>query len=164
MNDRDKLEAAFTELRGKGFEAHARFWCCQSCGCAALEEDVPKYIFWHDQDDVRAFGLSEYGYRRTPQITMQEVLDEETRRYELEDVEEEEEEDLWKSYNFLQDTLHLSWGTNSSPIKRESGKKLALRLVATATEAVEVLRRHGLDAHWSGDITKRIEVRVHEVV
>jgi len=60
MNDRDKLKAAFAELRKLGWFARMDFWCCQTCGNAAAHEalekkgisdDDAKVVFWHNQDD-----------------------------------------------------------------------------------------------------------------
>ena len=47
--DRKRIEAAFRQLRKQGFEAHARFWCCQSCGYAAIT-NVKHHVFYHRQD------------------------------------------------------------------------------------------------------------------
>lgn len=66
----NKLQKAFALLRERGYAAYpdpkatdpeARrikkgFWCCQSCGCAALPEGTTNYVFYHQQD---AEGLKE---------------------------------------------------------------------------------------------------------
>ena len=50
MNDRNKIAGAFRELRKMGWFARMDFWCCQSCGCAALPDKCTKYVFFHNQD------------------------------------------------------------------------------------------------------------------
>lgn len=79
-SDRARLKDAFTELRGRGWVAHANFMCCQNCGCAAIydeaakelgrpmtpEEDAAlKYAFWHDQDDDSFRPWPHEGGRKT---------------------------------------------------------------------------------------------------
>jgi len=45
------LTPAFKALRKEGFFARQNFWCCQSCGCAAVPEDKSEaYVFYHAQD------------------------------------------------------------------------------------------------------------------
>ena len=53
------LTPAFAALRKAGFFARQNFWCCQSCGCAAVPEDRSEaYVFYHNQDkqDLVATG------------------------------------------------------------------------------------------------------------
>lgn len=46
-----RLAPAFKALRKEGFFARQNFWCCQSCGCAAVPEDKAEaYVFYHAQD------------------------------------------------------------------------------------------------------------------
>ena len=54
--DRVKVRTAFKALRKKGYFARMNFWCCQSCGWAAIEEDkADKAVFYHNQDHVDAW-------------------------------------------------------------------------------------------------------------
>lgn len=47
----DKINVAFRTLRKRGYFARQNFWCCQTCGCAAVPEDHAKsYVFYHNQD------------------------------------------------------------------------------------------------------------------
>ena len=51
MNDRAKIRKAFDELRKLGWFARQGFWCCQTCGCAAVPESYNnKFVFYHKQD------------------------------------------------------------------------------------------------------------------
>lgn len=52
---RESIKAAFRRLRKLGYEAHMDWWCCQTCGCAALKAGTVNYVFYHDQD-AAAFG------------------------------------------------------------------------------------------------------------
>ena len=58
---RDKLRAAFKELRRIGYLARMNFTCCGSCGGYELAEVLKQkpakngYVFWHRQADD-AFG------------------------------------------------------------------------------------------------------------
>ena len=48
---KQNLSKAFRELRKLGYVAKQNFWCCQSCGWAALSEDeAKKAVFYHAQD------------------------------------------------------------------------------------------------------------------
>jgi len=56
-NDRDKIAGAFRELRKSGWFARMNFWCCQSCGCAAVPKSCKdKFVFYHKQD-AESFGI-----------------------------------------------------------------------------------------------------------
>lgn len=113
MTDRERLEKAFAELSKAGFQAHTRFWCCMSCGLAALPDDTTQWVFWHEQDDIHAYGHNNewMNYREHPHRDIDgEII--------------EEPDDIWKQYNTLLDPLHLRWGGD--------GKKI-----------IEVLNRHG---------------------
>lgn len=51
MTDSEKITKAFKELRKKGWFARKSFWCCQSCGCAAVPNEYNnKFVFYHKQD------------------------------------------------------------------------------------------------------------------
>jgi hypothetical protein len=51
MNDKTKISNAFKNLRKNGWFARMSFWCCQSCGCAAVPEGFNnKFVFYHKQD------------------------------------------------------------------------------------------------------------------
>lgn len=50
MSVRNKVRAAFTELRKEGFFARMNFSCCQNCGWSAVPADIPNVIFYHAQD------------------------------------------------------------------------------------------------------------------
>lgn len=66
MNDRDRLDVAFAELREFGF-ATAVGGCCQTCVLAELKRDGPVgcWCFYHDQDaeNFDADGNIEQGQR-----------------------------------------------------------------------------------------------------
>lgn len=45
------LGFAFAELRQAGYFARMDFWCCQSCGWAAVpKHEAHKVVFFHNQD------------------------------------------------------------------------------------------------------------------
>lgn len=49
--DKEKIRNAFKDLRKQGYFARMNFWCCQSCGCAAVPEKYKdKFVFYHNQD------------------------------------------------------------------------------------------------------------------
>ena len=51
INDRKRISNAFKELRKRGWFARSNFWCCQSCGCAAVPNSFKnKFVFYHKQD------------------------------------------------------------------------------------------------------------------
>jgi hypothetical protein len=59
INDRDRLALAFADLFELGYFAPVDFsetQCCQSCAWYAVPDGVEKVVFWHQQDDERAFG------------------------------------------------------------------------------------------------------------
>ncbi len=113
MNDRERLEAAFAELRNQGVEAHTRWQCCMSCGLAALPEGTTQWVFWHEQDDEHAFAPDgSYPYD--------------------EEASEEENEEQWKLYNTLLRPLHLRWGGVGSLIVEVLGRH-GFRLVGNHT-------------------------------
>lgn len=50
--DKTKLTKAFKELRKQGYFARQNFWCCQTCGWAAMtDEESDKAVFYHAQDN-----------------------------------------------------------------------------------------------------------------
>jgi hypothetical protein len=54
MNTKEKVNQAFKLLRKAGYIAKQDFWCCQSCGWAAIHKDYPdaeKIVFYHNQDN-----------------------------------------------------------------------------------------------------------------
>lgn len=53
MHDREKLEDLFKEAEKRGIEAHANFTCCNTCAVAEMKGD--QYLYWHAQEDERAF-------------------------------------------------------------------------------------------------------------
>ena len=70
--DRARLKDAFAELRNRGWVAHMNYYCCQTCGCAAIHDEAEaglgrpmspeeqaslRYAFWHNQDD-EAFQIT----------------------------------------------------------------------------------------------------------
>lgn len=58
MKDLEKIENVCTNLENenKGFGARLDFWCCQTCGHAAMDNNGTKqYIFAHEQSMDSAF-------------------------------------------------------------------------------------------------------------
>jgi hypothetical protein len=52
MNTNPALNKAFKLLRKLGYFARQNFWCCQSCGWAAVPEGKEnKAVFYHHQDN-----------------------------------------------------------------------------------------------------------------
>lgn len=58
--DCDRLSEAFAELNRASIIARQNFWCCQTCGIAAVEDELKKvrgakgYVFFHEQDTESA--------------------------------------------------------------------------------------------------------------
>lgn len=50
---RVKLDAGFWRLHEQGYFAKQSFWCCQTCGVAAVPDEVTDYVFYHQQDAER---------------------------------------------------------------------------------------------------------------
>lgn len=49
-----ELNTAFRTLRKNGYFARQNFWCCSSCGCAAVPETHSEtFAFYHRQDGQR---------------------------------------------------------------------------------------------------------------
>ena len=60
MTDKQRIEKVLMELENDipDFSARFNFWCCQSCGHAAMENNGRKnYIFCHEQSVESAFGV-----------------------------------------------------------------------------------------------------------
>jgi hypothetical protein len=53
MKKVNRLTKAFSILRKKGWFAKQNFWCCQSCGFAAIPEGTTNCVFYHNQDKTR---------------------------------------------------------------------------------------------------------------
>jgi hypothetical protein len=48
---KEAIDRAFAKLNEQGVTCRANFWCCQTCGCAGMEEAGAKaYCFYHEQD------------------------------------------------------------------------------------------------------------------
>lgn len=62
--DCDRLDAAFAELESSGIVARQNFWCCGTCGLAAIDDELKEaesrgtevrgYTFYHEQDTEAA--------------------------------------------------------------------------------------------------------------
>lgn len=50
MSTKEKITAAFRNLRKDKYFARQKWMCCQTCGCAALPEGCENYVFYHAQD------------------------------------------------------------------------------------------------------------------
>jgi len=51
-----RLYEAMKELEDEGvFAPQSAFWCCMSCGNAAVPKDKEECLFFHDQDAESAF-------------------------------------------------------------------------------------------------------------
>jgi hypothetical protein len=51
---KSNLTKAFAALRKAGYFAKQNFWCCQTCGWAAVpDEQAEKAVFYHNQDNDR---------------------------------------------------------------------------------------------------------------
>ena len=51
VNDKVRIRRAFIGLRKMGWFARQNFYCCMTCGCAAVPESYKnKYVFYHRQD------------------------------------------------------------------------------------------------------------------
>jgi hypothetical protein len=56
-----RINLVFQKMTDNGIFARADFWCCQSCGCAAVPESGYRgYAFYHEQDKDGA--IDEYDY------------------------------------------------------------------------------------------------------
>ena len=66
VSDMEKIENVCRDLENenKGFGARVNFWCCQSCGHVAMNNNGTKqYMFAHEQSVGMAFGeISEMHY------------------------------------------------------------------------------------------------------
>lgn len=53
MDTKDRVNWAFRKLRQAGYFAKQNFWCCQSCGWAAVpDEKADRVVFYHHQDNA----------------------------------------------------------------------------------------------------------------
>lgn len=50
MTMHEKLNAAFRDLRKRGYFARKNWQCCMGCGYAAIPETYTKAVFYHAQD------------------------------------------------------------------------------------------------------------------
>ena len=72
--DKNKLNAAFKDMRTAGLFARQSWKCCQNCGCAAIPpDDKIGYCFYHAQDnadrkDGNDFFLA-FGINNTPDMS-----------------------------------------------------------------------------------------------
>lgn len=126
MSDRQRLQKALDDLEARGYETHARFWCCMSCGLAALREETTRYVFWHEQDDASAFGEAgePFGYRNHATWG------------------KEEPEDIWKNYNTLFHPLNLRWGGDASEIQAAFRKQgFTTEWEGSPNKTIEILPR-----------------------
>ena len=55
MTTKSKIKSAFSKLRREGWFCRMNFWCCQSCGWAAVPKGKENVLFYHAQD-AEAFG------------------------------------------------------------------------------------------------------------
>lgn len=49
IDSKEKLNAAFEELKKIGYFAEQDFWCCNTCALADIPNDVNKFVFYHKQ-------------------------------------------------------------------------------------------------------------------
>jgi hypothetical protein len=64
VTDCERLDDAFLELESIGIVARQHFWCCQTCGLSAMDDEIAEsaatgqqvrgYTFYHEQDTERA--------------------------------------------------------------------------------------------------------------
>jgi hypothetical protein len=66
VTDNDLLERAFAQLRRTGIVAEENFTCCQPCGMAEIDDQIPEgsvmdgYAFFHRQDTESALTYGEF--------------------------------------------------------------------------------------------------------
>lgn len=140
LTDRDRLAAAFDELRQTGWIAPIDWAWEQCCGtCAFHDADnldpTAPVIFWHVQKDDAAFFNDPYGADTFPEeIDDDQDITPERHAAEL----------AWRlAHATLVRDLWLHWrGTH-----------------AQAAFAIRNLRSHGLDATWDGDPGDCIRIR-----
>jgi len=65
------IDKTFRALRtaDEPFFAESDFWCCQSCGCAGVPSDRPRYAFYHEQDkeNLNRTGRCNIAWGDTPE-------------------------------------------------------------------------------------------------
>ena len=63
VTDCDRLDTAFADLERRGILARQNYWCCGTCGCAAIDDEMTRlrrrrpvrgYAFYHEQDTTFA--------------------------------------------------------------------------------------------------------------
>lgn len=69
LTDCDRLDRAFEILERGGIVARQNYWCCQTCGSAAIHDEmlsaaedgepVRGYVFYHEQDTEGAAGYGQ---------------------------------------------------------------------------------------------------------
>jgi hypothetical protein len=81
--DCDRLDRAFDCLEESGILARQNYWCCQTCGSAAIHDELDKagetargYVYYHEQDtEGAAEGGSLYlAYGAAGQATQEEMV------------------------------------------------------------------------------------------
>jgi len=52
--DRERVKAAFADLRKRGYACRMNFMCCGSCANAAMHDKHPDkpHVYWHRQGDI----------------------------------------------------------------------------------------------------------------
>ena len=55
-SDRERVRAAFKELRNLGFFARMNWWCCSSCGWADIPEERADNVVFFNKQAGEAFG------------------------------------------------------------------------------------------------------------
>ncbi|MES1975828.1 MAG: hypothetical protein V4472_25500 [Pseudomonadota bacterium] len=153
LSDRERLAAAFDELRSRGYAAPIEFaWemCCSSCGCAELDRRGcdDRYVFWNVQMDDASF----YGDHAVPlPEPMRDAL-------RSDGVPEDDDEaiDAWmeahaEQVNALFMVDRLAHGTLLNPLFLQWGGDKHL--------ICSVLANHGLKAVKPATRHKTIEVR-----
>lgn len=146
LTDRDRLAAAFDDLRRRGYLAPVEFaWteCCRSCAMAHLERLDPEgmargHVFWHVQSDDAAF-IGQSGQPMPGQLAGHDEDWYDDRANE-EEVNAALLDDRLHRRTTLVDSLWLQWGGDRYTI-------------------VRTLRRHGLDAKLPPGPEVCIEVR-----
>jgi hypothetical protein len=67
ITDCDRLDSAFAALESQGILARQNFWCCVTCGCGAIGNELRErphaigYTFYHEQDTeaaVDGYGIA----------------------------------------------------------------------------------------------------------
>lgn len=56
--DKERVNAAFKELRQLGYIARQNFKCCSSCAWAEIPEEADKIVFYNQQSNATAWTKS----------------------------------------------------------------------------------------------------------